>query len=201
MRVAARLLLGTVGILLFAVIVMVWSSRTALRRHLELQLQSDIEQEARLIQAALPDDPAAWDRLVGRWAALRTHRVTLFDSAGHAIADNQVPPSVLAGQADAVSRPQPLYWRLDMAPDNLHMALRQGPWKIVAARDLTKVELYDLAADPRETADRAAAEPARLAAMTAALREHNLAVEKEGPDWWRRLSANGGTDPAKAKKK
>ena len=106
MRVAARLLVGTVGILLFAVIVMVWSSRTALRRHLELQLQADIEEEARLIQAALPEDPAAWDRLVGRWAALRAHRVTLFDPAGRAIADNQVPPSVLATQADMAELPE-----------------------------------------------------------------------------------------------
>jgi signal transduction histidine kinase len=105
-KVAARLLLGTVGILLFAVIVMVWSSRTALRRHLELQLQADIELEARLIQAALPEDPAAWDRLVGRWAALRAHRVTLFDPAGRAIADNQVPPSVLAAQADMAELPE-----------------------------------------------------------------------------------------------
>ncbi len=108
--------------------------------------------------------------------------------------------AVLAGRSESVSRTQPLYWRLDMAPDNLHMALRQGNWKIVAARDFTKVELYDLAADPREATDRSAAEPARLVTMTAALREHNLAVEKEGPDWWRRLSPNGGVDPAKAKK-
>lgn len=106
MRVAARLLLGTVGILLFAVVVVVWASRTALRRHLEIQLQADIEQEARLIQAALPEDPAAWARLVGRWAALRTHRVTLIDGAGRAIADNQLPPGVLAGQADVGGLPE-----------------------------------------------------------------------------------------------
>jgi hypothetical protein len=105
-RVAARLLLGTVGILLFAVVVMVWSSRTALRHHLELQLQSDIEEEARLIQAALPDDAATWDRMVGRWAALRAHRVTLFDSTGRALADNQVPPGVLATQSDLATLPE-----------------------------------------------------------------------------------------------
>lgn len=106
MRVAARLLLGTVGILLFAVVVMVWSSRTALRHHLELQLQADIEEEARLIQAALPDDAATWDRMVGRWAALRAHRVTLFDSSGRALADNQVPPGVLATQPDLATLPE-----------------------------------------------------------------------------------------------
>jgi len=95
-----------VGILLFAVVVVGWSSRTALRRHLELQLQADIEQEARLIQAVLPDDPAAWDRLVGRWAALRTHQVTLVDPRGRAVADNQVPPGVLATQADLAALPE-----------------------------------------------------------------------------------------------
>lgn len=106
MKVAARLLLGTVGILLFAVVVMVWASRTALRRHLELQLQADIEQEARLIQAALPDDPPAWNRLVGRWAALRTHRVTLVDAQGRALVDNQVPPGMLAAEADMSALPE-----------------------------------------------------------------------------------------------
>src|SRR5262245_15321326 len=85
---------------------MVWSSRTALRKHLELQLQSDIEEEARLIQAALLEDSTAWNRLVGRWAALRAHRVTLLDPAGRAIADNQVPPSVLATQADMAELPE-----------------------------------------------------------------------------------------------
>jgi len=105
-RVAARLLLGTVGILLFAVVVMVWASRTALRHHLELQLQADIEQEARLIQAALPDDPAAWDRLVGRWAALRTHRVTLVNAQGRALVDNQVPPGLLTAEADMGAFPE-----------------------------------------------------------------------------------------------
>ncbi|QDU22699.1 sulfatase family protein [Urbifossiella limnaea] len=106
---------------------------------------------------------------------------------------------VLAGRATAVTRAQPLYWRLDMAPNNLHMALRQGDWKIVAARDLSKVELYNLRDDPNEATDRSGTERDRLAAMTAALREHNTAVEREGPDWWRRLSPNGAGAPKKGK--
>ncbi len=106
---------------------------------------------------------------------------------------------VLAGRAESVTRGQPLYWRLDMAPNNLHMALRQGDWKIVAARDLSKVELYNLRDDPRETTDRSGTERDRLAAMTAALRDHNAAVEREGPDWWRRLSPNGAGVPKKVK--
>lgn len=103
---------------------------------------------------------------------------------------------VLAGRSTA-ARTRALYWRLDMAPNNLHMALRQGDWKVVAARDFSKVELYNLRDDPREATDRAGAEKDRLAAMTAALRDHNAGVEKEGPDWWRRLSPNGGVAPKK----
>jgi arylsulfatase A len=106
---------------------------------------------------------------------------------------------VLAGRAESVTRQQPLYWRLDMAPDNLHMVLRQGDWKIVAARDLSKVELYNLRDDPREMTDRSGTERDRLAAMTAGLREHNAAVEREGPDWWRRLSPNGAGVSKKVK--
>ena len=92
----------------------------------------------------------------------------------------------------------PLYWRLNMAPNNLHMAMRDGDWKIVAAQDFSKVELYDLKADPKETTDLSGKQTERLAAMTKRLKELNAEIEKEGPDWWKRLSPNGG-GPVKKK--
>lgn len=106
MRVASRLLFGTVAVLLFAVVIVVWASRTALRVHLEGQLRADLTEEARLIQAVLPDSPETWPRLVGRLAALRTHRVTVIDARGRAVADNQVPPGVLESQADLAALPE-----------------------------------------------------------------------------------------------
>lgn len=96
MSVAARLVLGTVGILIFAVLVLVSSSRTSLRRDLERQLQGELLREAALIQDALPDNPQAWARMVGRWAADRSHRVTLLDADGRPLVDNQVPAAQLA---------------------------------------------------------------------------------------------------------
>lgn len=99
---------------------------------------------------------------------------------------------LLTGQVAAAERKLPLYWRLNMAPNNLHMALRDGDWKVIAAQDFSKVELYDLKSDPKETNNLAAKEPQRLAAMTDRLKEFNTAVEKEGPDWWKRLNPNGG---------
>jgi arylsulfatase A len=99
---------------------------------------------------------------------------------------------LLTGKVAAVERKVPLYWRLNMAPNNLHMALRDGDWKVIASQDFTKVELYDLKSDPKETTDLSARETEKLASMTKRLKELNGEIEKEGPDWWKRLNPNGG---------
>ncbi len=99
---------------------------------------------------------------------------------------------VLTGKADAVERKVPLYWRLNMAPNNLHMALRDGDFKILAAQDFSKIELYNLKADPKEETELSAKEPQKLAELTKKLKALNAEIEKEGPDWWKRLSPNGG---------
>jgi signal transduction histidine kinase len=95
MRFTGRLVLGAVGLLLFSTLVLVWTFRAALRDHLEDNLQAALEREARLIQDALPEDARAWDRLVGRLAAERGHRVTLLDSTGQPVADNLLAPAQL----------------------------------------------------------------------------------------------------------
>ena len=106
--------------------------------------------------------------------------------------------AVLEGKATRVERPQPLFWRLHMAP-NAKVAMRVDDWKILADAGLTEFELYDLKGDPRETTDLKEREAARFNALRAQLVRHNAAIDAEGPDWWRRLSPNGGTDPAATK--
>jgi arylsulfatase A len=98
---------------------------------------------------------------------------------------------VLTGAAAKVERPQPLYWKLLMAP-NAKVAMRVDDWKILANAELTEFELYNLASDERETTDLKAAEPQRFAAMREQLLRHNAAVDAEGPDWPQRLQASGG---------
>ena len=109
----------------------------------------------------------------------------------------------LTGKAAKVERPQPLYWRLHMAP-NMKMAMRVEDWKILANAELTEFELFNLKTDPKEATDLKSAEPQRFAALREQLLKHNAAVDAEGPDWWKTLSPNGGKargDEPPAKKK
>ena len=98
---------------------------------------------------------------------------------------------VLTGSATAVERPQPLFWRLHMAP-NAKLAMRVGDWKILANAELTEFELYNLASDPKETTDLKDREPRRFAALRDQLIQHNAVIDGEGPDWWKTLTPNGG---------
>lgn len=108
---------------------------------------------------------------------------------------------LLAGTAPSVERPQPLFWRLHMAP-NAKIAMRVDEWKILANAELTQFELYNLAKDPTETTDLKETDPERFVALRQQLIAHNAAVDAEGPDWWKRLSPSGGkpknTPPGKA---
>ena len=84
------------------------------------------------------------------------------------------------GQAflgDPALRAEPLFWHYpndirpgDTASVTPRFAMREGPWKLLAERDGSGAQLYDLDADPRETSDLAAAEPERVARMTERLR-------------------------------
>lgn len=107
---------------------------------------------------------------------------------------------MLTGKTEGVERPQPLFWRLQMAP-NTKVAMREGDWKILANDQLSQFEFYNLARDPKETTDLQVKEADLFARMRAQLLAHNAAVEEEGPDWWKRLSPSGGHPlPAKGEK-
>ena len=99
--------------------------------------------------------------------------------------------SVLDGSATKLARPQPLFWRLHMAP-NAKIAMRVDDWKILANAELTQFELYNLKNDPQESTDLADQEPERLASLRDQLVKHNAGIDADGPDWWKRLSASGG---------
>ncbi len=110
----------------------------------------------------------------------------------------------LKGIAAKLERPQPLFWRLHMAP-NMKIAMRIDDWKILADETLSDFELYNLKTDEKETTDLKDKEPVMFATLKAKLLQHNASIEAEGPDWWKRLSPNGGkpkgADEGKKKKR
>jgi hypothetical protein len=69
-----------------------------------------------------------------------------------------------------VDRPRPLYWQYDKAEGGpWTLAVRQGPWKLLADAKRERVALYNVVEDIGETKDLAAAEPERVRELRAAL--------------------------------
>lgn len=91
---------------------------------------------------------------------------------------------------EPVARKLPLYWRTHISPPECRVAVRIDDWKIVGNVDLTKLQLFHLGRDPQETTDLAEAEPAKFAEMKAALLKMDAEVLAEGPDWWKRDTAD-----------
>jgi arylsulfatase A len=101
-----------------------------------------------------------------------------------------------AFEGKSIDRKTPMYWRYHGAIEPMKLAMRQGDWKILANVELTKFELYNLKADPRETTDLLAKEPQRFETLKKTLLQLNAEIEKEGPTWWK-----GYEEPKKKKRK
>jgi len=69
-----------------------------------------------------------------------------------------------------VARKAPLYWDYPKALGGQKVALRDGPWKMLAAPPLDKLDLYNLRSDASEKREVGSSEPARFKAMAETLR-------------------------------
>lgn len=114
-----------------------------------------------------------------------------------------------------IGRTTPLYWHFNRASSAPKVALRHGDWKILATLDkpapprgnnitaeterdfkaaaLDKFELYNLRDDIGEKNELSAAQPAKLAELTAMLRAKYEEVRAESPLWpaWDFTGAEG----------
>jgi len=102
---------------------------------------------------------------------------------------------VPAFTGEDLKRPVPLFWRTHIAPAASHAAMRIDEWKLVASKDLTQFQLYQIEEDWKEERDLAAEMPENLAEMRSKFLEIWNDIEAEGPnEWWeneaRRASRN-----------
>jgi PAS domain S-box-containing protein len=98
--------LGTILVLLFAVVVLVGTSEVSLRRDLETDIRQSLEREALLVREALPPDSLLWQLAVRRMARDNGHRITLIDRTGRVRAESDVAGDSLARLENHLSRPE-----------------------------------------------------------------------------------------------
>lgn len=81
-----------------------------------------------------------------------------------------------------IDRKIPLFWHYK-APKDMHIAVRDGDWKLLANEAMDKFELYNLKDDVKETTDLAAKEPQRVAQMHRTMASLVADMAKGAPEW------------------
>jgi len=148
---AARLVLGTILVLVLTVGVLTWSAERSLRDDLERDIALTLESEARLIREALPADSAGWGPTLRRLAQENGHRITLVDRGGVVRADSDFPPGPLPPLENHAGRPEiraALSGRTGVATRRsesvgralLYVAVPGGPGAVRVATALTQVD-------------------------------------------------------------
>ena len=106
MTFAKRLVLGSVLILVLTVAILLWAAERSLRRDLEGDIANTLENEARLVGQALPQDSTAWQGAVHQLGRQVRHRITLIDRNGRVRADSDFPLGPLPSIENHGQRPE-----------------------------------------------------------------------------------------------
>ena len=147
MTFAGRLVVGTILVLVFAIVTLVMSAELSLRRALTIDLRATLEREATLAAAALGPDSLTWQPTVERLGEQTGLRVTVIDSAGRVRAESEEPeaqvgaleshanrPEVKSALAHGVGSDQRLSRTL--GAELLYVAVRGGPGVVRVASDV-----------------------------------------------------------------
>jgi arylsulfatase A len=118
-----------------------------------------------------------------------------------ALTDAKLPERKLDGadvtpifEGKPVKRPHPLYWQYDFAINRPWVvALREGPWKLLANAELDRFELYNLVEDVGESKNVADQHPERVQQMAAEMKRLHEEIQAEG-------AKSGNPDPRQPKK-
>jgi len=146
---ARRLVLGTILVLLFTILVLVWSAERSLRRSLETDVARILLREARLVREALPPDSTAWTATIRRLARQNGIQIVLLDRSGRVLSDSDEPgvaaSGVEASTADselaaAFSDTSGPVIRREREGARMYVALPGGPGVIRLASSLSQVD-------------------------------------------------------------
>ncbi|HEX5962414.1 MAG TPA: ATP-binding protein [Gemmatimonadales bacterium] len=106
MTFVKRLVLGSVLILVLTVAILLSVAERSLRRDLEGDIAHTLENEARLVREALPEDSTAWQATVHQLARQVRHRITLVDRDGRVRAESDFPIGPLPAIENHAQRPE-----------------------------------------------------------------------------------------------
>lgn len=106
MSFAARLVWGTILVIVVAIAVHVVGAEIALRGDLERDTRANLEREARLVARALPGDSLAWPDAVTHIARETGLRVTLIAPDGRVVAESEEAPESVPRIENHAERPE-----------------------------------------------------------------------------------------------
>jgi two-component system, OmpR family, phosphate regulon sensor histidine kinase PhoR len=106
MKLVTRLF-ASVGLLVAAAVIgSIIAADVLLRRHLEQEIGTELEREARLVAAFAPADSARWPEFAALAGARLGRRVTLIDADGHVRGDTEFDRASLAHLENHRTRPE-----------------------------------------------------------------------------------------------
>ncbi|PYO88963.1 MAG: hypothetical protein DMD58_10850 [Gemmatimonadetes bacterium] len=156
MRLATRLF-ASIGLLVAAAVVgSILATDLLLRRHLEQEIATELEREARLVAALAPSDSTRWPDYAALAGARLSRRVTLIDPEGRVRGDTEFGRDALPRLENHSNRPEVraaydsargvgMNQRLSASTNErqLYVAVRDGPPGIAITRVSTTLAVVD----------------------------------------------------------
>jgi two-component system, OmpR family, phosphate regulon sensor histidine kinase PhoR len=155
-KLATRLF-ASIGLLVAAAVAAsIIAADVLLRRHLEREIASDLEREARLLAAFTPPDSTRWPEFARLAGARLGRRVTLIDPEGHVRGDTEFDRSSLGQLQNHRTRPEVMAVldsarpvgmneRLSASTNErqMYIAIKDGPPGIAVVRVSTTLTIVD----------------------------------------------------------
>jgi two-component system phosphate regulon sensor histidine kinase PhoR len=156
MKLSTRLF-ASIGLLVAAAVIgSILATDVLLRRHLEREIATELEREARLVAVLTPPDSNRWPEFAAQAGARLGRRVTLIDPEGHVRGDTEFDHASLAQLQNHRDRPEVraaldsargvgVNQRLSASTNErqMYVAVRGGPPGLAVVRVSTTLTIVD----------------------------------------------------------